>query len=79
MSNSKFRFALALVLASASAAPAFATKLGGPEWLTMMQKIRADSQLSKQKDFVASGAFVNPNSGDSCVAAQGRACRHQAR
>jgi Cu(I)/Ag(I) efflux system protein CusF len=42
MLKSKSSIALALVLALTSAAPAFAMKMGGPEWLTMMQKIRAD-------------------------------------
>jgi Cu(I)/Ag(I) efflux system periplasmic protein CusF len=40
--KSKSRIALALVLALTSAAPAFAMKMGGPEWLTMMEQIRAD-------------------------------------
>ncbi len=42
MLKSKSRIALALVLALTSAAPAFAMKMGGPEWLTMMEKIRTD-------------------------------------
>jgi hypothetical protein len=79
MLKSKSSIVLAFVLASASAAPAFATKLNGPDWLTMMQKIRANSDPSKQKDFVASGEFVNSQPGESCAAAQGRTCRHPAR
>ncbi|WP_296706010.1 copper-binding protein [Rhodoblastus sp.] len=43
MLKSKSRIALALVLALTSAAPAFAMgRMGGPEWLSMMEKIRAD-------------------------------------
>jgi hypothetical protein len=73
MLNSKFRIALALVLASASAAPAFAMKLGGPEHLTMMQKIRADA-VAGQRDYVATTDLVA-----TCNSAKGRSCQDQAR
>lgn len=42
MLKSKSRIALAFALAVASAAPAFAMQMNGPQWLTMMEKIRAD-------------------------------------
>lgn len=42
MLKSKSRIALALALALASAAPAFAMNMGGPQFLQMMEKIRAD-------------------------------------
>jgi Cu/Ag efflux protein CusF len=42
MLKSKSRIALALALAMATAAPAFAMNMGGPQFLQMMEKIRAD-------------------------------------
>ena len=42
MSRSKFRIALTLALALASAGPSFAMNMGGPQFLQMMEQIRAD-------------------------------------
>lgn len=42
MLKSKSRIALAFALAIASSAPAFAMNMGGPQFLQMMEKIRAD-------------------------------------
>lgn len=42
MSYSKSRIALALALALAGAAPSFAMNMGGPQFLQMMEQIRAD-------------------------------------
>ncbi len=42
MSRSKFRIALTLALALASATPSFAMNMGGPQFLQMMEQIRAD-------------------------------------
>lgn len=42
MFHSKSHIALALVLALAGAAPSFAMNMGGPQFLQMMEKIRAD-------------------------------------
>lgn len=42
MSRSKSPIALAMAFALMGATPAFAWRMGGPEWLQMMGKIRAD-------------------------------------
>ncbi|WP_296710919.1 hypothetical protein [Rhodoblastus sp.] len=66
MSKSKSRIALALALGMISAAPAFAWRMDGPQWLRMMDKIRADRSDPQATRCVP--AFGNKTPNDKCAA-----------